>query len=92
MPDPRIKPCGHAAPVFGCDGCIQSDREAWAERAYAEWKKTYRLPKCPGCGAAMIHYGKNTYPSKLEAIVICPGIDGDGCATCEEHDITAVIA
>lgn len=81
----------HTVPAFGCSDCISQDRSAWSERAYAEWKLTYKLPNCPGCGATMIHYGKNEYPSKLEAIVICPSHDSDGVPLCEDHDIVLVI-
>ena len=81
----------HRVPVFGCSDCLTQDREAWSIKTYAAWLATYKLPKCPGCGMTMIHYGKNTYPSKLEALVICPSQDEDGGSYCDEHDITLVI-
>jgi hypothetical protein len=90
LPD-AVVPCGHAAPTFGCDSCIATDRTNWAEATYAAWKKAYKLPKCPGCGETMFHYGKNTYPAKLEAVVICPSYDVEGVPTCEDEDIVLVI-
>lgn len=83
--------CTHQIPVFGCKSCVESDRERWAEITYSAWKNTHKPPRCPGCGTPMIHYGRNTYPSRLEAVVICPAQNADGSTVCEEHDITVVI-
>lgn len=82
----------HAVPVWGCSDCLTEDKSAWAEKTYAAWKSTYKIPKCAGCGTTMIHYGKNSYPSKLEALLICPAQDEDGAAFCnEDSDLTLVI-
>lgn len=84
--------CGHKSPTFGCLPCIKADRDRFAETSYRLWKSVYKLPKCKSCGEKMIHYGKNTYPSKVEAIIICPMVDNEGCASCEDEDLTVVIA
>lgn len=82
----------HSAPTFGCLDCIKSDRESFAAESYRLWKTKFKLPRCKSCGAGMIHYGRNTYPSRVEAILICPGRTEDGVATCEDEDIVLVIA
>ena len=89
---PKPTSCDHPAPVFGCSGCIDADRAAFAKKAYEAWKATYKLPKCPSCGEKMLHYGYNHTPTKVEAEVICSRFDTDGAPTCEDEDMVLVIA
>ncbi|MDD5302966.1 MAG: hypothetical protein PHS14_07620 [Elusimicrobia bacterium] len=42
--------CGHAAPVFGCRGCIDRDREA----AISAFALATRPPVCPDHGPMML--------------------------------------
>ena len=84
--------CDHNVPTFGCSSCIQNDRQAFAMKSYEAWKKTYRLPKCPSCGNAMLHYGYNHDAKKVEALVICSRHDEDGVPLCEDEDMSVVIA
>lgn len=45
--------CGHASPVFGCKGCIDSDRES----AIKEFFSTADRPDCPRHGEMMLATG-----------------------------------
>ena len=90
MTQPAPKPC-HVVPAFGCSSCITNDRAAFANKAYAEWKKTFKLPKCPSCGKAMIHY-EMIYDSRgVGATIICSGFDEEGVPTCDDQDCEIVI-
>ncbi len=83
--------CGHTVPAFGCVHCLHSDREAFAAKTYSDWKKTYRLPKCPSCGKPMLHYGFHSTKTEVIATVICSGHDKEGVPTCEDEDREIVI-
>lgn len=92
IPEGIAAACDHKVPSFGCSACILKDRKAFAIKSWESWKKTYKLPKCPGCGKAMLHYGHNYDSKEVRAEVICSGHDSDGVPTCDEHDITVIIA
>jgi hypothetical protein len=84
--------CGHTIPTFGCLGCISKDRDGFAKEAYLKWQKTYKLPKCPSCKSEMLHYGYFFDSKEVRAEVVCSRFDGDGVPTCEDEDMTVVIA
>lgn len=83
IPD-SVKPHEHQKPVFGCALCIQGDREAFARQAYEKWKATYKLPSCKECGKHMLHYGHDSTPTVVKALLCCSGFDGDGVPTCDD--------
>ena len=90
---PGVKKCGHTSPVFGCESCIESDRHAFAARAYQEWKKTYVLPKCPECHKRMSHDGMFRNDGRFCASVVCMSLNAEeGMALCGDQDIMVVIA
>jgi hypothetical protein len=45
--------CGHAGPAFGCQGCIDKDREAAIRSFYYESLR----PNCPDHGPMMVASG-----------------------------------
>lgn len=83
-PVPVKPPHEHQKPVFGCLGCINGDRDAFASKAYKEWKATFKLPSCKECGKPMLHYGYSYTPTAVKAEICCSAHDGDGVPTCED--------
>lgn len=66
------RPCGHAAPTFGCRACYEGDQDAARREAFTVWLATYKPPRCGDCGAPMVvdpeWYVKS---GKLVATVFC---------------------
>lgn len=90
IPDAPPAPC-HDVPTFGCDSCITRDREAYATKVYLEWKKTYVIPKCRDCAKTMRHDGVHSSAGEIRALLVCPRIDVDGEAMCDDPELTVVI-
>lgn len=87
-----VQPCHHTTPQFGCAGCIESDRRAFAAKVYTAWKATFKLPKCPECGSVMAHYDFGADSKRVVAVIVCPRIDAtEGVAMCGDQDQEIVI-
>lgn len=72
------RPCGHAAPTFGCKPCFEDDRDAARGQAFTDWAKTYKPPKYSDCGGPMVvdnEWWVNA--GLLKAVVICASGDPD---------------
>lgn len=73
----------HTAPVFGCKVCIEHDRTSFDLNIFEAWRKTYKPPPCPDCGAVMCVEDFARRHGKMVAEVVCQrescdhGIDED---------------
>ena len=67
----------HQSPTFGCSDCINSDRTAAEKQAIADWKKTYKPPKCRECGSKMVVWDDEPQHvnGKLVVEVLCQSMN-----------------
>jgi len=69
----------HTVPQFGCISCIDSDREAWAKKAFDAFIKTHTPKTCPCCKNSLksdpsYPYGKHD-DGTWHARFVCMDID-----------------
>lgn len=86
-------PCAHASATFGCPSCVHKMREDWAKETYDKWVKTYKSPKCGGCGGSTKAWEYHFDGDHLKASVGCVRFDAaEGSIPCAEHDFEVKIA
>lgn len=92
IPGAMAPACEHVAPTFGCLGCISKDREAFARKAYAAWKRAFRLPRCAECKTPMRHDDLVFDSKQVRAVIVCPRLDASGEPCCWDAEQFVVIA
>jgi hypothetical protein len=85
--------CAHTTPMFGCDGCISTQRDGWAAAQYKKFCAAYNAVGaakhyCPDHRNVAMHpYCWIDHEGKLKAILSCGHITSSGEFLCEDNDV-----
>ena len=86
------KPC-HTTPTFGCDKCIQRERDSWSKKTYDAWASSYKPPKCKLCEGPTKAFGYSLVTAGLFAEVGCITFNEEqGYCPCADADFMVKIA